>query len=316
VSSKVGFDDFAASGATAEAVEDLPRVEAWPQMAPEAFSGPAGRLVDVVSSYSEGDPVATLMHVLVAAGNLIGPGPHACVQHDHHPGRLFAALVGPTAKGRKGLSWSAPRYVFSVLDPEWTQRRIASGLSSGEGLIFHLRDARIERQAVRERGGRVVDYQEVVVDHGESDKRLLVIEPELASVFKRMAGESNTLSAVLRNAWDDAPLATLTKNSPLRATGAHVSVLGHITAEELRMHLTEVERANGFGNRWLYLLVRRARVLPDGEPVPDRLLEPVIREFRAVVEHSRTVGQVRRDPEATPTCGATFTRNSRRPSLV
>jgi hypothetical protein len=275
--------------------ETLP---AGPTMAPDAFTGPAGELVDVISPYSEGDPVATLGHILVATGNLIGAGPRARVQHDAHPARLFAALVGPTSKGRKGLSWSAPRYVLSMVDPEWAGRRIASGLSSGEGLIYHVRDARVERQPVR-KGGRVVEYQEVLVDHGETDKRLLAFEPELASLFKRMGGEGNSLSPVLRNAWDDHPLSTLTKNSPLRATGAHISVIGHVTAEELRLHLTEIERANGFGNRWLYLFVRRAGVLPDGAPVPDALLGPFIQAFRAVVEFSRTVDAVTRDAEAT-----------------
>jgi hypothetical protein len=273
-------------------------LESGPVMASEAFIGPAGELVETISPYSEGDPVAALIHLLVATGNLVGPGPRARVQHDAHPARLFAALVGPTAKGRKGLSWSAPRHVLSMVDPEWASLRIASGLSSGEGLIHHVRDARVERQPVR-KGGRVIEYQDVTVDHGEVDKRLFAFEPELASLFKRMAGESNSLSPVLRNAWDDHPLSTLTKNSPLRATGAHVSLIGHVTAEELRLHLTEVERANGFGNRWLYLLVSRAKILPDGAPVPDDLLAPFIRRFRAVVDFSQTVGTVTRAAEAT-----------------
>jgi hypothetical protein len=295
--SRTGFDDTVTSGATLEDVSALPTIEVWPRMAPEAFYGLAGDLVRVISPFSEGDPVAALLHVLVAVGNLLGPAAHARVQHDRHPARLFVALVGPTSKGRKGLSWSAPRHVLGRLDAEWTAHRIASGLSSGEGLIWHVRDERIERQPVRERG-RVVDYQTVVVDPGERDKRLLVIEPELASVFKRMAGESNSLSAVLRNAWDDVPLATLTKNSPLRATRAHVSLIGHVTAEEPRLYLTEVERANGFGNRWMYALVRRAQVLPDGEPVPDVLLDPLIARFRTALDAAQSLGQMARDPEA------------------
>jgi len=284
--------------AEAAAIEAPPAVEAWPRMADEAFSGIAGELVHVISPYSEGDPVATLAHILVAAGNLIGAGPHVKVQQDRHPARLYAALVGPTSKGQKGLSWSTPRYVLEAVDPEWAFQRIRSGLSSGEGVIYHVRDARSERQVVREKG-RVVDYQEVTVDHGEDDKRLLAFEPELASVFKRMAGDTNSLSAVLRAAWDDHPLGTTTKNSPLRATGAHVSLIGHVTAEELRLGLTEVERANGFGNRWLYLLVHRVQVLPDGEPVPDAVLEPFIRGFRAAVESARHTGQMFRDATAT-----------------
>ena len=64
-----------------------------------------------------------------------------------------------------------------------------------------------------------MDYQDVIEDHGEADKRLWCTEPELAAMLKRMAADTNSLSAVLRQAFDDMPLSTLTKNSPLTAVG-------------------------------------------------------------------------------------------------
>jgi hypothetical protein len=47
--------------------------------------------------------------------------------------------------------------------------------------------------------------------------------------MKVLAREGNTLSPVIRNAWDGKTLQTLAKNSPLRATGAHIGIVGHIT---------------------------------------------------------------------------------------
>ena len=129
-----------------------------------------------------------------------------------------------------------------------------TGLSSGEGLIYHVRDSREEQQPVKEHG-RVVDYQTVCVDPGEPDKRLLIFEPELASVLRRMKGETSSLSAVLRQAWESGDLSTLTRRDPLRATGAHISVIAHVTREELIANLTETEKANGFANRFLFCLV-------------------------------------------------------------
>ena len=41
-----------------------------------------------------------------------------------------------------------------------------------------------------------------VVDAGVKDKRLLVQEGELSQALKVMKREGNTLSPVLRNAWD------------------------------------------------------------------------------------------------------------------
>jgi hypothetical protein len=79
-----------------------------------------------------------------------------------------------------------------------------------------------------------------------------------------MQREGNILSRVLRDAWDRGDLATMTKNSPARASGACISVIGHITAAELRECLDRTDMANGFGNRFLFACVRRSKFLPFG----------------------------------------------------
>ena len=74
---------------------------------------------------------------------------------------------------------------------------------------------------------------------------------------------------MLRSAWDGRPLAILTRTAPARATNAHISVIGHITATELRHHATTVELSNGFLNRFLFVGCRRVRLLPEGgDPDP------------------------------------------------
>jgi hypothetical protein len=267
-----GFDDYQrATGATAADVLELPSIPWWPEMAPEAYSGLAGRIVEVIAPHSEADPVAILGHLLVATGNLIGRGPHCLVEQTEHTGGEFVAFVGDTSKGRKGQAWSTPKWMLSQVDETWAKTRIKSGLSSGEGLIFNVRDAR---------WGTDKEGQPVLEDEGEPDKRLLVFEPEFATVLRRMQGETNTLSAVLRESWESGNLSTLTKNSPLRATGAHIAIIAHTTREELVTSLTETDRANGFANRFIYLLVRRSKYLP--EP------EPLIGELRAVAQQSQS----------------------------
>jgi len=296
--SKVGADDYITRrNATSEDLGRLARVNLWPDLAPEALYGLPGRIVETIDPFTEADPVATLAQLLTGIGNLIGPGPHACVQFDVHPLRFNAALVGATSKGRKGTSWSPLKYLFMQLDPEWVARRISSGLSSGEGLIHHVRDAREELQPVKEKG-RTIDYELVIVDHGEPEKRLLIVEPELAAALKVMHREANVLSAVIRAAWDSGAISTLTKNSPERATGAHISIIGHITQEEARRYLTETERANGFANRFLWFLVRRSKVLPEGGAVPRDQLAPLLEDLQRVVAFGRRVGEITRDSEA------------------
>jgi hypothetical protein len=56
----------------------------------------------------------------------------------------------------------------------------------------------------------------------------------------------------------------MTRNNPMKATGAHVSIVGHITKAELLRHLTETEAANGFANRFIWLMVMRSKELPFG----------------------------------------------------
>jgi Protein of unknown function (DUF3987)/Primase C terminal 1 (PriCT-1) len=266
-------------------------------MAEDAYYGLAGRIVRTIEPFSEADPVAILAHLLVAAGNVLGRAPHTRVEKTLHPCNEFVALVGRTSKGRKGQSWSTPRHLLAQVDPDWAAKRIKGGLSSGEGVIYNVRDARDEQQPIKERG-RIAGYQRVVVDAGEPDKRLLVVEPELAVVLRRMNGEANSLSAILRDAWDTGHLSTLTKNSPLRATGAFISIVAHITSEELVSHLTHTERANGFANRFLFLLVARSKVLPEPEPVPDEALTPHITAMQHVMSWAETPRLLVRDERA------------------
>jgi hypothetical protein len=72
------------------------------------------------------------------------------------------------------------------------------------------------------------------------------------------------LSATIRCAWDSGNLSTLTKSDPVVATGAHISIIGHITADELRADLTATDSANGFANRFLFIWARRSKLLPHG----------------------------------------------------
>jgi hypothetical protein len=134
------------------------------------------------------------------------------------------------------------------------------GLSSGEGLKYAVRDpiSRVERD---QKTGNALEH---LIDPGITDKRLIALEPEFAQVLRQTARPGNTLSATLRSAWDGSQLATLTKNDPITATGAHVCIVGHITADELRVELTATDRANGFANRFLFTCVRRSKLLPLG----------------------------------------------------
>jgi hypothetical protein len=271
----------------------------WPEpLREEAYHGLVGEFVRAVEPHTEADPVAVMIQFLTAFGNAIGRGAYYRVERDFHHAITFSCLVGETSKARKGTSKGHVDYVFREVDPEWARNRMIGGLSSGEGLIWEVRDPIFRREAVREHGRPTGKYEEVEVDPGADDKRLMVYEPEFASVLKVMNREGNTLSDVIRKAWDSCDLRTLTKNSPAKATGTHISVIGHITVAELRRYLDKTEMANGFGNRFIWICVKRSKILPEGGQIERVDFSSIIRKLKAATEFGKQAGEITMNPDA------------------
>jgi hypothetical protein len=268
----------------------------WPAMEACAYHGLAGDIVRAVSPHSEADPAALLIQILASAGNAIGRGPYYQVEGDRHGPNIYAVLVGETAKGRKGTSASRVRQIMEVADSEWTRERVHSGLSSGEGLIWAVHDpiTQWERQGI----GDAATRTEVVTDPGIADKRLYILEPEFAGALTVMRREGNILSRIIRDAWDRGDLATLTKTSLTRATGAHVSIVGHITADELRHDLDRTSMGNGYANRFLFACVRRCRVLPFGGALGEETICDLGGRMKAAIEAARNIARVTMTREA------------------
>jgi len=293
-------DDFYGAGSSEQNEMDedqTSRHDKWPELAPEALNGLAGDFVRIYGPNSEADPVALLDQFLIAFGNAIGRGPHFVAEADHHSVNLFACLVGETSKGKKGSSLGHVQRLFQMVDEEWSKDCVHSGLSSGEGLIWCVRDEIKKTEPVKKKG-IVKEYQEVIIDPGISDKRAFVVESEFALVLRVMARDGNTLSAIIRNAWDCKDLKTMTKNSPAKATQPHISIIGHITKDELLRYLDNTECGNGFANRFLWLCVKRSKVLPEGGEISESDMSSLATRIREAVEFSHTVGEMRRDEEA------------------
>jgi hypothetical protein len=250
----------------------------WPVLDDEALCGLAGEVVLAMLPHTEADKVALLSSLLAACGNAMGRGAHMRIGEDRHYLNLNVGLVGETSKGRKGMSWNLVKNLVHGADTFWAEERIMGGLSSGEGLIFAVRDRRVDEDA---------DGNLVVIDAGADDKRLMVVEGEFAGPFKAMTRSGNNLSVLIRQAWDGGKLATLTRNSPLKATDAHISVIGHITGTELLRLLSETDAHNGFANRFLWLLVRRSKELPFGGDWTGAEAAPLILATKDAVEFGR-----------------------------
>ena len=130
------------------------------------------------------------------------------------------------------------------------------------------------------------------------DKRLLVVEQEFSSTLRVMGRDGSTLSPTIRQSWDDSNLRILTKNSPARSTGCHISIIGHITKDELRRYLDRTEMANGFANRFLWVCVRRSKSLPEGSCFREDGFKSILGGLMGAIEFGKAAGEIRKDDRA------------------
>lgn len=241
----------------------------WPApAADDAYHGVAGAIVRSVQDYTEADPVALLGSLMAVFGVLVGR--HAVFyQGSQQAANLYVALVGESSTGRKGTALSLARAVFDAASPGWDSV-LVPGLGSGEGLIRRLSDG---------------------------DPRALVLETEMGRLLRVMGRDGSTLSPTIRDAWDGVPLGRFLSREEALVLRHHVGCLAHVTPPELRERLTEVDAANGFGNRFLWLAVRRTRLVPFPES-PGALISPHIPSLRTALNAAQHPGEAQFSPEA------------------
>jgi Bifunctional DNA primase/polymerase, N-terminal/Protein of unknown function (DUF3987) len=269
-------------------------VQTWPKaLSNRAMHGLAGDFVRAVSPITEADEPGLLLQFLAVFGNAAGRSARFCVGHSEHRANLYVVLVGRTARARKGTSWAEVEHVFELAAPVWAHRcLLPGGLASGEGLIWAVRDA-TEKKVKPPKGSKQDQDVLKTIDPGIQDKRLLVLETEFASPLRIIRREGNILSTVIRRAWEKGNLSNLSKHSAARATGAHISIIGHITREELKRELSASEGSNGFANRILWLCVRRSKLLPLGGQLSEETSRRLIRRLQRALVCARKVGEMR-----------------------
>ncbi len=243
-----------------------------------ALYGPLGAWVRVWQPHTEASPLALFAVALAALGAAIGRGAFLLVNADAHAPRLFVLLVGPSGRARKGVTIGIVSDLLARIDHEFATTRVSSGLSTTEGLVHLLRDPTPERME----NGKVIP-----AIPGTTDKRLLVIEEEFASVLRVMRRKESDLSATLRAAWDGRPLRRLTKGDPMTATDPHVAIVGAITPSELREQLQSGDVFNGFANRLLPIYAASEQCIPfPGSPAPFEL-NPTVDQLAGAVKWAR-----------------------------
>jgi hypothetical protein len=255
----------------------------WPSLAFEAFHGLVNDVVFRLVPNTEADQAALLLQFLVSFGNAVGRNPHYLIEGTKHFSNLFVVLAGQTAKARKGTSADRIRQLFEIADPEWARKCVRGGISSGEGILWAIRDPIY----IMKKG------QLQCTDPGIDDKRLLLDEREYQQALTVMMRPGNTVSRIIRDAWDGRDrIESLTKNSPAHVTAPMISIVSHITMEELREALDRTAMANGYANRFLFSCVRRAQLLPHGGDSNDAALQFLCPRIEETLEKARTIERI------------------------
>lgn len=254
-------------------------------MRDEAFYGLAGKVVALLEPVLETDRASILSNFLGCAGVLFQHDAHFKVIADLHYPVDYFLTVGNSAISRKGTTTNAVLEVLERVQPGFKER-IIRGLSTGQGLITALKSPNESEEEEQDN-----------IQHEPIAPSVLVEISEFAELLAVMKREENTLSAVMRDAWDGKPLAVLTRNQPLRVKNISLATIAHITRTELLNKLTSTDRANGFANRFLFVWTERTKLLPKGD-MSHLNYNEVVAELHSAIQVSSIADALERDEEA------------------
>jgi DNA primase len=282
--------DIAIQAATLERAMRKPKAATTPgTMRSEAFYGLAGKIVALLEPQLEASREAVLANVLGSVGVLFQHEACFKVTADVHWPDDFYLTVGNSAVARKGTTTNA---VLEII--ERAQRGFRShtltGLSTGQGLIAALSKKKTPEQ--EKESERDHDFCSDAIAAA-----VLVEISEFSELLAVMKRDENTLSAVLRDAWDGRPLAVLTRQQPLRVKNVSLSTIAHITKRELLERLTSTDKANGFANRFIFIWMERKKLLPHGS-LANIDSNEVVTELHKAMEAAKGRGAITWDAEA------------------
>jgi hypothetical protein len=207
---------------------------------------------------------------------MAGRKPYFLTESTNQGVNEFTVIVGDTAKARKGTATDRVTDILRRVDPDFLESQTSYGLATGEGLIHKIRDSRVDGNTF---------------DPGVADKRLLCIETEFSSVLRSI--RVNKLSEDLRNAWDGKPIARQLKKGSYSCQKPHVAVIGSTTLDELKGLLRSSDKANGFGNRFLWCCTRRSKLLPlGGNPLDETRLTALVAGMKSALTVAQNIERV------------------------
>jgi hypothetical protein len=244
--------------------EDAPTpINLLPQsLADDAFVGPAAEAAEMMEPDCECSIEGLLVQVLITLASEFGPKPFWMANMTRHSCNEFVCIVGPSAISRKNTSNDAAEWLLQQVQDRPDRRWRPTGLTSGEGLI----------QAVLDEGGSV-----------------LFFEDEFDAILAKMGREGNTLSSVLRQSWNGPNLGSRTRTNPLKCFNAYVSLIAATNYDDLGKAINSGMLTSGLANRFLWINVYQARLLPHGGNLGavKQRLELLLPSIRGAIDYAK-----------------------------
>lgn len=289
----MGYQGSRKKAATAEEGEFNEYVLPRPVLHESALHGTLGRMAEAACCNSEAVPASVAIHILARFAATLGRTAYIEIgDHKRHL-RMFSLIVGPTAKGRKGTSSEMPNRLFELIYLTYLTRagflplEKLTALSTGEGLIQKVRDPFSWTTGDKEHN-----------DPGVIDKRLLCDISEFAGVLAQGRREGATLSTVLRDAFDGVDLTTPSATAFRRASNTHICVVGSVPETEIVKSLNDLEKTNGFANRFPMFYSARTKIVPSPKPTDPMLMEQFAKYAADAIWMASKVGLVEMDEDA------------------
>jgi len=251
-----------------------------------ALTGPVGAFVHEAAPFTEADPAALFVSVLVALGVVAGGSAHVDAGNARQTGGVFALIVAETPTGNRGLSWAVTRALLDVVDPWVARARVLAGLGNGKAVLDALVSppppwaTRLGEAARHPAPG--------------ADERLLVFEPAFTRALAVAARPTSPLAWVIRSAWDGHPLDLPARRHRLVVERHHIGIVAHATADQLRSQLSMTGPGVSFASRFLMVLAARRHYLVDEGNVPQDVLLRHGRSLASALEAVHDVGLMAR----------------------
>jgi hypothetical protein len=112
----------------------------------------------------------------------------------------------------------------------------------------------------------------------------------LTNVFRVLENKAS----LTENVW-----AAITRREKTNDQGRrNLSIIGHVTTIELNLLITKSDCANGLANRFLWAVVKRSKLLPEGGNTASLDFRAIIDRLSEAVVFARQTGKLERDEEA------------------